>query len=345
MKFDCEKCGNVDHVLIDGYGFAERMLEGVIFKVFYKDGKLAAEVMPEHADYFADFNQDKWLQECIEHVKQFEDDVEGSCPNCNGDIYLEPEETPAKKSKTAFISEGAWWVEIDGENNEVSRVEKAKFETGHELKPFAIYGAKLLREIQGYPEGDDVGVMTVPGGKLIILKHGDQIHLDAESQTDFEFNWPPNVIEDAPDDSDEKDDEREAVAEQLRQVEAFEEQLEEIAIKGVDLIAEMIEANAIDIDPANAKVEMFHGNGTHSDNGRVVIYDDSKVLKLEKHRILQEVQSGRLPGFIVEPDQVVSLLFLALQARAVLMSPDATMELRLGVSGDLFDLLETIGII
>lgn len=94
MIFDCEKCGDVDAVLIDGYNFAERTLEGIMFRVFYRDGKLVSQVEPDYADIFSDYNEDKWLKKCVEHVESMEDDVEGECPCCGLDIYLRPDDVP-----------------------------------------------------------------------------------------------------------------------------------------------------------------------------------------------------------------------------------------------------------
>lgn len=92
MKFDCQNCGDVDAVLINGYSFAERLLEGVMFKVFYKDGELIAEVMPEDADFFSDFNEIRWLDKCLKKVNSMEGDVGGSCPCCKEDIYFRPDD-------------------------------------------------------------------------------------------------------------------------------------------------------------------------------------------------------------------------------------------------------------
>lgn len=56
MKFycrDCDNqgneipdsgCGEIPHVLFDGYSFGERMLEGVMFRAFIKDGRQLNDV-------------------------------------------------------------------------------------------------------------------------------------------------------------------------------------------------------------------------------------------------------------------------------------------------------------
>lgn len=249
-----------------------------------------------------------------------------------------------EKPQTAFVSEGSDWVEIDSENNEISRVAKRTFDTGHVLKPFASYAAKTIREISGVISGSSVSIIAIPGGKLVVIHLGEQIHIDANEETDFEYDYPINMTEDAPEQKDDKDGRKKA-ADNLKGREAFKKMVDDHAITGVDIIAQMIESEQIDIKPENAKVEIFHGDGAHSDKGCVVIYDDSDILKIEKKHILKYVKSKRIPGFIVSTENVVSLLYLALQSRSILMSPKATMHTRLGISNDLFDLLDEIGII
>jgi len=246
-----------------------------------------------------------------------------------------------EKPQTAFVSEGSDWVEIDSENNEVSRVAKRTFDTGHVLKPYASYAAKTIRDISGVPSGSPVSIIAIPGGKLVIVHIGEQIHIDANEDTDFEYDYPINMTEDAP----EQKEDRQKSADFLKSKEEFKKIVDEHAITGVDIIAKMIEDEQIDIKPENAKVEVFHESGAHSNKGCIVIYDDSDILKLEKSNILKYVKSKRIPGFVVSTENVVSLLYLALQSRSILMSPKATMHTRLGISSDLFDLLDEIGII
>lgn len=254
--------------------------------------------------------------------------------------------TEQVKPNTTFVSEGPEWVEIDSDNNEISRTRKPTFDTGHPIKTFAIYAGTLVREISGHLESTPVGIMAVPGGKLFILKDGEQIHLDAKVGEDFEFDRPVRVIEEAPSDYEEETKHnREKIADFMKTIEEYNSSAEKNAIVGVDILAELIAAEQIDIKPEDAKVEIFHGNGNHSDDGCMVIYDDSKVLKLKKNDILKMVKSKQLPGFVIKPDQVVSLLFLSLQARGALMSPKISMESRYAIASEMFDFLEEIGII
>lgn len=251
-----------------------------------------------------------------------------------------------KVKTTVFISEGPDWVEIDSDNNEISRVKKPLFENGHPIKTMVIYAGTLLKEISGHPSSTPVGVMAVVGGKIHILKDGQQIHIDAKMGIDFEFVRPTTIIEDAPDSyRDEEDHDREKISEIIRSLENNSSLSGKNAVVGVDILAEIIAAEQIDIKPENAKVELFHGNGTHSNNGCVVVYDDSNVLKLKKDDILKLVKSRQLSGFIVKPEQIISLLYLSLQAKGLLMSPKASMESRYAVAGELFNVLEEIGMI
>lgn len=86
MKLKCDNCGDIDHVLVDGYRFGERLMEGVMFKVEDKDGKPhAIGVTDDCKDYFEDFNKDKWLRDCEASCEN--DDV-GTCPKCGDDVDI-----------------------------------------------------------------------------------------------------------------------------------------------------------------------------------------------------------------------------------------------------------------
>lgn len=86
MKLICDNCGNIDHVLVDGYDFGDRVMEGVMFKVEDKDGKPhAIGVIDSCKEYFEDFNKDTWLRRC----EAFCEDLDiAECPNCGGDVEV-----------------------------------------------------------------------------------------------------------------------------------------------------------------------------------------------------------------------------------------------------------------
>ena len=85
--FKCDKCGDVDHVLIDGYPFGERLLEGVMFEIrFTKNGKgYTAKTNPDDAEYMTQLNEKRWLKEAVEYAK---DADMASCPKCGEDIVM-----------------------------------------------------------------------------------------------------------------------------------------------------------------------------------------------------------------------------------------------------------------
>ena len=69
------------HGYVDGYSFGDRLLEGVIFKIYVdQKGKLRAQVHPDSAKYFSKLNTKKWLKEAVEFAK------------CNDLFQSDPEE-------------------------------------------------------------------------------------------------------------------------------------------------------------------------------------------------------------------------------------------------------------
>lgn len=83
--FNCEKCGDVKHMLVEGYPFGDRLLEGVQFKVTNENGVLSARVTPECMPYFKQLNMDMWYKACIRYVKDSiidAGDFVGNCMKC-----------------------------------------------------------------------------------------------------------------------------------------------------------------------------------------------------------------------------------------------------------------------
>jgi len=86
MELKCDTCGVIDHIIVDGYCFGDRLLEGVEFMVKDKNGKPnALGVKPECQDYFSDLNQKKWLKACEEFCEQL--DI-AQCPKCGDDVVV-----------------------------------------------------------------------------------------------------------------------------------------------------------------------------------------------------------------------------------------------------------------
>jgi hypothetical protein len=90
MKIICENCGEIEHGLYDGYGVAERLLEGVKFEVRIKKSKfkeeIVAKVQDQDKEYFKSngISMSKWEKEVADCVK----DEEVTCPHCKDDAYI-----------------------------------------------------------------------------------------------------------------------------------------------------------------------------------------------------------------------------------------------------------------
>lgn len=83
MKLECEDCGTLEYVEVDGYGVGDRLLEGVIFR-FYPNRSV--KVRPEDEDYFNDLNEKKWIKAIQEYVLEGED---ATCPKCKQEATVE----------------------------------------------------------------------------------------------------------------------------------------------------------------------------------------------------------------------------------------------------------------
>jgi hypothetical protein len=89
----CDSCGLLEYALVDGYGFGDRVLEGVYFEVRVVKGKISVSTCEAHKDYMGGLNEKKWMKEAKSFVK--ETDVL-ECPKCHEDIenpFLEEAQT------------------------------------------------------------------------------------------------------------------------------------------------------------------------------------------------------------------------------------------------------------
>jgi hypothetical protein len=81
-KIVCPDCGEVDHALVNGYAFGDRLLEGVMFKITISQRGI---VMAESADddsreYLKDLSANKWTREAVRYAIGC-DSLE--CPTCH----------------------------------------------------------------------------------------------------------------------------------------------------------------------------------------------------------------------------------------------------------------------
>ena len=81
----------LDHIIIDGYDFGDRLLEGVMFKVTIVDGKPKAEPASKGDENYLDtLNKEMWLHECEAHVESSVGDEIGSIKG--NPIWIEADE-------------------------------------------------------------------------------------------------------------------------------------------------------------------------------------------------------------------------------------------------------------
>jgi hypothetical protein len=90
MNFVCEQCGEVDTILIDGYNFGDRLLEGVMFRVKYVRDKLTATIEPESVEYMKRLNKKKWIKECLDFIESA-DEFSGQCSVCGSEVCSDDE--------------------------------------------------------------------------------------------------------------------------------------------------------------------------------------------------------------------------------------------------------------
>jgi len=85
--FTCPDCGNVDHLVFDGYPVGDRMLEGVMFEIRKSDNGLQIKVEDDAKEYFESLNEKMWLDQIRECV---EGDGVANCPKCRQDVEFDP---------------------------------------------------------------------------------------------------------------------------------------------------------------------------------------------------------------------------------------------------------------
>lgn len=85
-------CGEITHVIFDGYSFGDRMLEGVMFKASLNDNEVVVDTVEDWNThpYLIGLNRDHWVKEAERHIKDL--DI-ATCPNCGNDVDAQPKET------------------------------------------------------------------------------------------------------------------------------------------------------------------------------------------------------------------------------------------------------------
>jgi len=87
--FKCTGCGKeVDHLMVNGYGFGDRTLEGVMFTVKKdENGKIFCSDYPKDR-YTKGLNMEHWVKRCNDYCDGL--DI-GTCPECGYDVDIEEE--------------------------------------------------------------------------------------------------------------------------------------------------------------------------------------------------------------------------------------------------------------
>ena len=92
--FYCQTCNKIiDEVNVDGYGFGDRMLEGVMYRVKNNNGKpevigvqFCGEVIdPKDDAYMHGLNNKHWNKTCSEYCEEL--DI-AACPTCGDDVLV-----------------------------------------------------------------------------------------------------------------------------------------------------------------------------------------------------------------------------------------------------------------
>jgi len=86
-KFYCDQCKEkLNIVLVDGYGFGDRLLEGVDFIVENVDNKpVVLNVDADSIPYFEQLNKEYWFEVCGEYCEGL--DI-ATCPACGYDVVV-----------------------------------------------------------------------------------------------------------------------------------------------------------------------------------------------------------------------------------------------------------------
>ena len=91
-KLICDNCGELDYVTLDGYNIGEKLLEGVKFKVWIKNGAYRAWFLDPDDEYLDQINKEYWIARCIDILPDMEEAI---CPLCGSSVgmpfFEEPE--------------------------------------------------------------------------------------------------------------------------------------------------------------------------------------------------------------------------------------------------------------
>lgn len=91
LYFLDEQNNKLSSAYFDGYGFGDRLLEGVMFRAtILENGTIIVTTKPEDAGYLEDLNMVKWMKEAHEVAK--DDSTSFSNEHGQGEILLVTDE-------------------------------------------------------------------------------------------------------------------------------------------------------------------------------------------------------------------------------------------------------------
>jgi hypothetical protein len=80
----CDRCGLIDHVLLDGYAVGDRLLEGVLFEIRKQsNGTFVATTQAKDQTYMSGLNEKRWLKAMAKYAAEAD---QATCPKCSGDV-------------------------------------------------------------------------------------------------------------------------------------------------------------------------------------------------------------------------------------------------------------------
>jgi len=87
-KFICDKCGEVDAIMINGYMTGDKLLEGVMIKFTYdKDNKIQASLYnTDHEEYCKKLNMKEYFADSVEYAESGDMD-DSVCCECQNDAW------------------------------------------------------------------------------------------------------------------------------------------------------------------------------------------------------------------------------------------------------------------
>jgi len=85
VPFFCLKCGKIDEVIVDGYYFGDKLLEGVEFIVKNVNGEPKVMNDFEVDPYMIQLNIPYWIRECEDFCMQH--DI-ASCSKCGEEVLV-----------------------------------------------------------------------------------------------------------------------------------------------------------------------------------------------------------------------------------------------------------------